>query len=580
MRSHPLITACLSPFALSNRAILWATCIGGFGTLVLVPGPTTAGLFSLQWLAVVVASQAILALALIGVRLVRPEPSPTTVFATLFIGGALRGAVVAVGSGLVGVHELTWGACVSRSLNSAIITVIGIGLIGGTIAWRHDFATQYQLLRSRATELQRAHDDGSVIAPEILQAWSTIKLALDDSLRQACDRLAIGATEADLIDAAQLITRSIDIDLRPASRAMWNDAIPDADPVRLPSLLAQTLRTWRLPLREVLLFLAVVVGVGSVVRSGLVDGGLYTIRYLAVTALVLWLSTALARALPTAASVVAVITLVALPVLLLIADQRIGLAVLHTPADSTGQLVVAIATPISAVFITMAVDAVRRRREVLESLQVRIDAEAAALLARDSGVARDARRLSVFMHHSVQSELSALAMQLTEAATTHDASTVNSVRLSVLDKLERVVALDPDQPPWLQSESGLRRILEVVDAWRGILSIDMTLPDWDACRADQWLVAEKVIEEGLANSMRHGSATRVIITGTMDREDLLLDLVDDGTRDIAEQELASGVSAGTANRAGLGLQWLERVAPGDWQLQQSERGTRLSLRIR
>ena len=560
----------LSPLALSNTSILLATLIGGFGTLVLVPGTSGLGSFSWQWVAVTGLSQAAFAVVLICARTVRSTPGPTFVLLTLAFGGAIRGLVIALGAGVFAILAITPSSVVGRSMNSAVISVIGVALIGATLTWRAEFRTQYQLLRNRAVLLGNAAQEGESIDPDVLDAWTTMKGDLDTTLRTASERLAAGATRRDLYDAADLLTSAIDVRLRPTARAMWQEAIPEEEPIRLRALFVETVGRWRPPLLVIIGFLAVVVGVGSIVRSGLVNGGAYTLRYVIVVGLVLWASTVVARAKPRLSSVIAVVTLAALPPIVLLCDHFIGDELLGLPEDPTGQIIVALQTPITTVFIAMAVEAVRDRQQVLASLQARIDIEAAELRRRNDLAQRDAQRLSLFVHHSVQSELAALAMQVREAALTGDTVTMDDVRLATLERLQRLEQLDAHSPPWLGGVGGRERIEQVVEAWSALLDTRLDLPPESSCRPDQWHLAAQIIEEGLANSARHGGAEHATITGRCDDGVLALRLVDDGSYGHGARQAL----------AGIGTQWLDRVAPGDWQLERTPEGTALSVRIR
>ena len=87
MISRPWVAIWLSPLALSPTALVWATAIGAFSTLVLVPGTSGAGLFTWQWLAVVAASQAVFAAIIIAVRRLSPTLGPITVLVTLAVSG-------------------------------------------------------------------------------------------------------------------------------------------------------------------------------------------------------------------------------------------------------------------------------------------------------------------------------------------------------------------------------------------------------------------------------------------------------------------------------------------------------------
>lgn len=570
MTTRPWVSTWLSPLALSNTSILLASLIGGFGTLVLVPGTSGLGVFSWQWLAVTVASQVAFASVLILARVLSSTRGPWLVLLALSIGGAIRGLVIALGGGFLGIMATTASSVAGRAINSAVISVIGVALIGATLAWRAQFRAQYQLLRNRAVLIGNAAQDGETIDPHVLDAWTTMKGDLDTTLRTASERLAAGATRRDLYDAADLLTSAIDVRLRPTARAMWQETIPEDEPIRLRPLFIETIGRWRPPLLVILGFLAVVVGIGSIVRSGLLYGGAYTVRYVIVVGLVLWASTGVARAKPRLSSLIAVVTLVALPPIVLLCDHFIGDELLGLPEDPTGQIVVALQTPITTVFIAMAVEAVRDRQQVLASLQARIDIEAAELRRSNRLAQRDAQRLSLFVHHSVQSELAALAMQVREAASTGDVAAMDDVRLSALERLQRLEQLDAHTPPWLGSTSGRERIEQVVDGWSALLDIRLDLPPESSCRPDQWHLAAQIIEEGLANAARHGGADHVTITGRPNESALELRLADNGTHGSGPRQAS----------AGLGTQWLDRIAPGDWRLERTADGSVLSVVLR
>jgi signal transduction histidine kinase len=484
------------------------------------------------------------------------------------MAGAIRGFVLEVGAGLLGVSGISTSDVVSRTLNSAVISVIGVALIGATLAWRADFRAQYRLLRDRAILIGTAAHEGEDVEPSVLEAWTAMKRDLDTALQAANSRLDDGASQRDMQEAAALLTNAIDVNLRPAARAMWQETLPADEPIRLGSLLVDTIERWRLPIRETLGFFLVVVGIGSVVRSGLVEGGAYTVRYLIVTGLMLWASTSLARANPRRAPVIAVVTLVLLPPVILLVDHWVGQVLLGLPEDPAGQFIVALQTPITTVFIAMAFEAFREREQVLMALQARIDDEVALLRQQGGRSHRDAQRLSAFVHHSVQSELSAIAMQASEAAATNDIATMEVVRHQTRARLDQLEALDAHSPPWARPERGRDRIDTVVRAWTGILEIEVDLPEESACRDDQWQLAARVIEEGLANSARHSDAGRVVLVARCESNCLVLRVSDDGS------------SSPHHSTPGMGAQWLDRVAPGEWSLRQTQQGAVLLVRIR
>lgn len=567
MRERRWVDTWLSPLALSNAAIGWATIIGGFSTLVLVPGRQGINDISWRWAVVVLASQAVFAAALVTVRLAGRAPGPATVLTTLAVGGALRGIIIEIGVESSWATEASTVDLAGRAMNSAVVSVIGVALIGATLTWRADFREQYQRLRDRAMFLGNAAQEGDAVDPSVLEAWTSLKQDLDVTLREAGRRLEEGASSQDLEAAAALLTQAIDVNLRPAARAMWAETVPQESPVSLRTLLVGTLAQWRLPLREILGFFFIVVGIGSIVRSGLIDGGAYTVRYFVVTGLILWASTSLARAFPRRAPAIALVTLVALPPLILIADHWIGSRLLGLPVDPAGQIIVALQTPITTVFIAMAVEAGRARDEVLSALQARIDSEVALLHEQDGRSRRDAQRLSLFVHHSMQSELSAIAMTASEAALQSDPARTGAVIQQARERIDYLASLDANAAPWSHQVRGRVRIDVVVQAWSGLLHLDIELPEESACRPDQWNVAARLVEEGLANAARHSGATRVAITGTCENGALCLVVT------------ADGPPASVDAHPGLGTWWLDRIAPEAWSLTHGAQGSSLAVRI-
>lgn len=561
----------LSPLALSNTAIAWSALIGALGVVAFVPAQGTALRDGGSWLLVAVAAQAAFVAMLLAVRGRSAAPGAWRVAVALLGAGAVRGVAIAVAAHAAGLHSIAAGAVVERAANSAVFCLLGGALIGATLAWRRDFRDQYRALVDRALLLERVGRDDAVVDPEVLASWAAIKAELDATLRRAGALLADEATEARLEEAAALLTAAVDAHLRPASRAMWVGVPPERPPLSTRSLLTTALGAWRLPLRAILGFFAVLVGIGSVVRVGPVPGLWFTAVFLAVTGAVLGLSVLAARRWPAHTTAVATATLVALPPLLLassalIADGRLGLA-----ADRLSEVVVAVQAPITTLLIAMAVQAGRERQRILDLLQTRIDADALGLLARAGGAHEDAQRLGVFMHHSVQSELAALAMQLREAALTREPGTMRSVATSVLMRLGAIEDIDASAPPWLGQPTGYARIEEVVGAWTGVLDVRVSLPGPGACRREQWLVAAQVIEEGLANAARHGGASRAVISGRVDAAGLVIAIEDDGSR---------GRDGADPGATGIGLQWLDRVAPGDWELRHADTGSTLEVTIR
>ena len=531
--------------------------------MVFVITPSSAGQWG-SWLLAVAVSQALFAIVIVGMRMLRREGPPLFVACTLAVAGAVRGIAIAFGVQVQQGQSFSASELITRTANSMVISVLGVALIGGTLAWLAQYRGEYQVLVDRAVALERMRGGEDRVDLKVLETWTTVKLALNDALERARQELTAPATAEGLESASALIAATVNVELRPVSQAMWTEPAPTKQRLRIRAFFADTLRTWRPPVLVILAFYVVVIGIGALVRIGWADGGAFIARYVIAVGVILWISKVLAAQFRGHAALIAVVTLIMLPLVLLLADLWVVKGILGAPLDAIGDVTIAMQTPVTVLFISTAVSTFRDRPRILGELQQRIDVDVVSIMTRQS----DVRQLGLYIHHSVQSELSAIAMQLHEAALTEDAQTRDAVSSSVLGRLQRFQSIDAATPPWLGRAGGNERINEVIAAWAGIMTIHVALPDEHECRLDQWHVAAQVIEEALANAARHGDASEVSIQGVVGSE-LTLVISDNGT------------SRGQLDviRPGIGSQWLEYVAPGEWSLVRTSTGATLTVAI-
>jgi signal transduction histidine kinase len=276
----------------------------------------------------------------------------------------------------------------------------------------------------------------------------------------------------------------------------------------------------------------------------------------------LWLSNRIAKQFP--GPFVGIATVLLLPWVLLIIAIAIGQGILNVQADNGGAAVAAVTTSIVAFGGLLLSRVSGERRILLEALQARIDHSLVVLLARQESRRESEQELGVFLHHSIQSELSALALQLGVAANSADAQLRVDARAAAL---ERLIRIQETTPPWSTSTPGPDRIHEVVKSWEGIASIDVSLPPTEEGRPDQWKLVSQAVEESIANSIRAGHADRIRIKITTGTGSLLLEVADNGHESVEPAH----------REPGLGTAWLNSVAPGMWSLQRGESGSTLRV---
>lgn len=202
--------------------------------------------------------------------------------------------------------------------------------------------------------------------------------------------------------------------------------------------------------------------------------------------------------------------------------------------DDPGIVVVFLFT-LSLIAVTSALGSYRElndeRAHVIASeiAAERLDAEAHA-----HAVSEETRRLAALLHGRIQSRLLGCAMAIEFAGDDPDALRV---------ALNRTVEVLNDG--W--AENGIPLVLElseIVKPWSGLVDIRLEI----ARDADNAITSDVavVVEELLANAVRHGNATHVNVEIDVIDDDVIVAVRDNG-------------AGGDVNRSGLGSQLLSRL---------------------
>jgi hypothetical protein len=565
------LAAFFGPSIVSVRSLLWFFPIGVLLIVVTVPKDGRVGLTDTRWWIAAVAAQGALTLVIAGLahlqsRFLGKRSASSWRAVIVLVGGAVRGLVLGILIDLLAMPLAPEATLVLRSVNSAIVCCLWLGLIGLFIRAGEDYRAQYRTLLARAVSLYRAEVDRSIdVEPELVEHWSSVQTAMRETRSRIQMRLGdenVAPTGADLAAAAAVVSEAVSLDVRPTSHGLWFTQAQTPPRLRPGALIWDALSDWRLPLRDIAVVLIAIAFVGSIIRAGLVIGAGFATLYVIFSLALLWVSNRLARQFP--GPLVGIATVLILPWVLLLIAIAIGQGILNVQADNGGAAVAAVTTSIVAFGGLLLSRVSGERRILLEALQARIDHSLVVLLARQESRRESEQELGVFLHHSIQSELSALALQLGVAANSADAQLRVDARAAAL---ERLIRIQETTPPWSTPQPGPDRIHEVVMSWEGIASIDVSLPLVDEGRPNQWKLVSQAVEESIANSIRAGHADRIRITVTAGAGTLLLEVADNGHE-----------SAEHAHREpGLGTAWLNSVAPGMWSLQRGESGSTLRV---
>lgn len=179
--------------------------------------------------------------------------------------------------------------------------------------------------------------------------------------------------------------------------------------------------------------------------------------------------------------------------------------------------------------------------------------------------ARVSRELAKYLHGTIQSQLMASAIRLEKAGRSGDAKALEREVTEAYANLKL-----PSASYFSAPRHSLREeINKVIETWDNLMTVTVSMPELSKVISPP-LVQDigNAINEGLANSFRHGSASEVTISVLEISEGILIDLIDDG------------VSPGKG-RPGLGSEYFDNISGGGWSLKPiTSGGSHLNLIIR
>ena len=198
-----------------------------------------------------------------------------------------------------------------------------------------------------------------------------------------------------------------------------------------------------------------------------------------------------------------------------------------------------------------------------EFLEEQISKEKLDMLILKREEERLSRELAKYLHGTIQSRLMASAMALERAGRKGDKKALER-ELEEAYKSLRVPSAEYFSAP----EATLKEeITKVVAKWNELMNVKVkigaNIPNMPPHKSQE---IGNVINEGLSNSFRHGSATKVEVSVTHKLGRLHVLVKDDG----------SGIDGG---KPGLGTEWFKAIAGNAWSLNTNEKGPGTTLEL-
>lgn len=459
--------------------------------------------------------------------------------------GGIRGLFLYEIVGYLDLRES--GTLSNRIFASIITTLIWLSAANLLINYSRDFRGRYQ--KTLAIYIQRNFTSSEAIAPS---SQSKIDLELvQKNLTDMVSAILAKKSESNLKTLADDIRGKINEELRPLSQRIWLKSLGEYPVFRYTQMFRDSISL--LDFSRVI-YLAILTALAlfnnALIRSAL-ETFLRTTSFLLVQIVMLSIY-------KNRGKIQNILFLIAIGFLPVMASEFL----VELAGYEGSWLATFIIAPVApAILIVLSLFRLTLRDhtlliELLNSTNARQSATSAHVTAIGE------RHLASFIHNSLQSELLAIASQLEEAAMSNNyeesarlLQRVNSlVNRSFIDEFAKF------------SESPLERLNAIRKSWAGILEIEVKISEEFLNIPQRNAIIVQIIEEFAANSFRHGHATTVRVTASIGQSGLALQLMSNG----------SGL---TSTRKGLGSQWLDQIALGDWDLVETPEGISLHLEI-
>jgi hypothetical protein len=465
--------------------------------------------------------------------------------ASSLLTGGVRGVIF---HAIVAQLHLTQsGSLLNRIIASSFTTLIWLSASNLLVNYVRDFRYKYEIaLKALLDRSLEYLEPGSPSA----KSKSELK-SIQDGLLSTLSALLQGPHSEDLQGIAASLTTKINLELRPLSKRIWVRSLGEFPVIRFRRLMYDSIQfldfshLWLISIMSALALLE------NIFIRGFQESLVRTFSYLMILQVVLFAR----KFKPIRNTVLFLLATGFIPILLgeLIANA------LGYPGSWIAAILI---TPVApAVIVVLSLSRLLQSDqnliiELLGSIHSRKQDS-----SQINGSVAD-RELASFIHNSLQSEFVALAGQLSEAAKSSDEKQVESVKSKVSEILDRSFIEDFKN----FTNAPLARLASVKESWKGLLEIEISIPETLLLHSDRNGLIVQTIEEFAANSFRHGKAKKVQVVGTQGQQGMKLLLKSDGQSPLSAQR-------------GLGSEWLDQISVTPWTLESDTSGTLLTIEI-
>ena len=553
---------------LSQTAFLAFVPVGILGVAIVIPVEKVTASQRFDWFLVGVIAQGVLAVAIlifnkIYFRFIKGAKfSVAYIFFALFTSGALRGIAIGQAAPIFDLADPT--APTVRAINSGITVIIWMGIIGLMLEAQSSYVREYQDLYQRFLMLKsgrlpdgRALNSGrlSEIAEQVAQMTSPVRTKLA--------KLSEGSfTDAQVREAVADLQQVVKEQIRPLSHRLWFDRTSHLLKFKLSNLLLDAFKTDETPILFFTALITFSIFFGTTVSMGINIGAVISLIFGMTIYMLFTLEKLLLK--------IEMIKSKFIHPIFLISVATIPLLLTHVYFNLSeisywglySNIGVAGSVFLTAIFTTMLSQSLIDRAKIIDILTTQITSgyveehlQAIARMTEDSEIAS-------YLHSSLQSELTAVALKLDQAAKSGNRDEVKSI----IQYAQIVIERDLTVNFHAGEHSPLERINALLDAWRGIADIKIDLQKIELCETQVLTDISQVIEEAVSDAVRFGNANLISISGDASPDHYYFKVTDNG-------------KSKPQGGSGLGTILLDEIAPNLWRREFALEGTNLEVWI-
>jgi hypothetical protein len=444
---------------------------------------------------------------------------------------------------------------VERLLTSIFNVFVWLGFSSLVIENHRRFIRRYRAMLTQILVLKLRNSSGlepgyAYIESHILQMQTRLKSSIAE-IRSATD---ISGAETAL---AEKFRKEIDEELKPLNQRLWVKSAYSPPSLRFKEVLITACRELKFNFHLTAWIFSGILVFNTIVLIGPTEslsyGCLSYFSFYSFNALRIWLLQKFGKKLPVLNAVF--LTLIGFGVGFF---STVILDLLGFSHSYSAALLIAPILPVLIITVSFIQLALSDRETLMEILSIQ-----SRNLNEDYLERLDRGNAASYLHNSLQSELSSLAIQLDSVSQNPDPLRSEIVSQKIESFLSR--SLRDDFRDFLETLD--LRLKRIVESWEGIAKIELSLDPMileDPSRAS---LVVQLIQESIANAIRSGHANKIEIEGAFVGDAIKITVTDNGRAPIE------------TSKRGVGSEWIDSIAVSDWSLERSDQGSKLTVEL-